>query len=50
MIDRRGSDSHNLLDLGLDLAPVLEDGEGNVVSNTELNEIWQTLISCPDGI
>ena len=29
----------NFLDLGLDLAPVLEDGEGNVVSNTELNEI-----------
>ena len=33
------NDLHNFLDLGLDLAPVLEDGERNVVSDTELDEI-----------
>lgn len=32
-------DLHNFLDLGLDLAPVFKDGEGNVVSDTELDEV-----------
>jgi hypothetical protein len=33
-------DLHNFLDLGLDLAPVLKDGERNVVSDTEIDEVW----------
>lgn len=32
-------DLHNFLHLGLDLAPVLEDGEGDVVSDAELDEV-----------